>query len=123
MDAPITPGNWTWGTENGQSVARFAGNLLVLRCDRAGAAVRIEQASSAERAVPMTVQTETTRRTLSAAPSSSAPGTVSVSLAARDPLLDAMAFSRGRFAVFTAQEPALYVPSWPEVSRVVEDCR
>jgi hypothetical protein len=34
-----------------------------------------------------------------------------------------MAFSRGRFAIETAGLPTLYVPSWPEVSRVVEDCR
>ncbi|MDG2003332.1 MAG: hypothetical protein P8J20_08375 [Novosphingobium sp.] len=48
---------------------------------------------------------------------------IAVTLPASDPLLDAMAFSRGRFAVETAGLPTLYVPSWPEVSRVIEDCR
>ena len=44
-------------------------------------------------------------------------------LPARDPLLDAMAFSKGRFAVEVAGLPTLYLPSWIEVSRVIEDCR
>jgi len=34
-----------------------------------------------------------------------------------------MAFSRGRFALETAGQETLYLPSWPEISRVVEDCR
>ena len=42
---------------------------------------------------------------------------------ARDPLLDAMAFSKGRFALEVAGLPTLYVPSYPEVTRVIEDCR
>jgi len=38
-------------------------------------------------------------------------------------LLDAMALARGRFAVEVAGYPALYLPNWAEVARVVEDCR
>ena len=45
------------------------------------------------------------------------------SLGARDPLLDQMAFSKGRFAVEVAGRTPLYLPSWPEVTRVIEDCR
>ena len=44
-------------------------------------------------------------------------------LTATDPLLDAMAFSRGRFATAASGAPMLTVPSAPEVTRVVEDCR
>jgi hypothetical protein len=40
-----------------------------------------------------------------------------------DPLLDQMAFSRGRFLVTSEDGPSLVVPAWPEFSRVVEDCR
>ena len=50
-------------------------------------------------------------------------GALAVTLDARDPLLDAMAFSRGRFAIEVAGQPALYLPSWSEVGRVIEDCR
>ena len=45
------------------------------------------------------------------------------SVPARDPLLDAMAFSRGRFAVEVSGGPTLVVPAYPEVTRVIEDCR
>ena len=38
-------------------------------------------------------------------------------------LLDAMAFSRGRFAIDVNGLPSLYLPAWPEVGRVIEDCR
>jgi len=38
-------------------------------------------------------------------------------------LLDAMALSKGRFAVELEGEAALYLPAWAEVSRVIEDCR
>jgi hypothetical protein len=34
-----------------------------------------------------------------------------------------MAFSKGRFAIEAGSAPPLYLPSWPEVTRVVEDCR
>ena len=46
-----------------------------------------------------------------------------VSLPASDPLLDQMAFSRGRFLVAAEGGPSLVVPAWPELARVVEDCR
>ncbi len=44
-------------------------------------------------------------------------------LAVGDPLLDAMAFSRGKFVFAGAGLPDLVLPSWAEVSRVIEDCR
>mgnify|MGYP006891167444 CR=1 FL=1 len=43
-------------------------------------------------------------------------------LNATDPLLDAMALTKGRFAVEVGAAK-LYLPSWAEVSRVIEDCR
>ena len=43
-------------------------------------------------------------------------------LPSNDPLLDAMAFSKGRFAI-ELDLMKLYLPSWPEVTRVIEDCR
>ncbi len=46
-----------------------------------------------------------------------------IALAATDPLLDAMAFSRGRFTVEVPGTTALVLPSHAEVGRVIEDCR
>ena len=42
---------------------------------------------------------------------------------AYDPLLDAIAFSRGRFTVESESGAMLVLPAWPEPARVVEDCR
>lgn len=123
-DAPITPGDWTWASDGGQSVARFAGGALELRCERDGGTVTIRRAGTIAAAnAPMTIATSSATRTVDAQSQAASPAGVRASIPARDSLLDAVAFSRGRFAVDVAGLPPLYVPSWPEVSRVIEDCR
>ena len=120
-DADQTPGTWTWGMEAGQSTARFGGNLLILRCDRAAGQISIMRgAVSAQGQVPVSITTVQGTRGLTG--TATADG-ISLSIAAGDRLLDAMAFSRGRFLFDNAGSPPLYLPSWSEVSRVVEDCR
>lgn len=44
-------------------------------------------------------------------------------LGAYDPLLDAIASSRGRIGFSTSGLAVLVVPPWAEVGRVIEDCR
>jgi hypothetical protein len=44
-------------------------------------------------------------------------------LSAGDPLLEQMAFSRGRFLVTAEGGASLVVPASPEFARVIEDCR
>ena len=122
-DMPITPGNWQWRLEGNRSVARFAGDALLLSCNRETGSITLIRPGEASGPVPMTIQTWTLSRTLSAAALPGPPPVIALSLQPRDGLLDAMAFSRGRFAVETAGLPTLYVPSWTEVSRVIEDCR
>jgi len=65
--------------------------------------------SSAARSVPASFDPATKR--------------ITIQLSAYDPLLDALAFSRGRFAIVASGTPALVLPAWPEIARVVEDCR
>lgn len=68
----------------------------------------------------ITIRTETLDRTIPAS------GNETLAVAALNPadtLLDAMAFSKGRFAVEPAGGAPLYLPAWPEVTRVVEECR
>lgn len=116
-DAPITPGDWTWSNEGGQSVARFAGGAIELRCDRANDVVLLRLARGS---APVTVTTSSVTRTLPATTETSG---ITVRMGRNDPLLDAIALSRGRFAIDAGNAGTLYVPSWPEISRVVEDCR
>ena len=51
------------------------------------------------------------------------PPAIAASAGARDPRLDQIAFSRGRFLVDVAGQSRLVLPAWPEVARVIEDCR
>jgi hypothetical protein len=123
-DAPITPGDWHWAREGAESVARFGapGNSrFVIRCAAANRTISLDLPNpGASQNVSMTLITASQTRALWLQPRGAWLETV---LNARDPLLDAMAFSRGRFAVKADGVTALYVPSWPEVSRVIEDCR
>ena len=71
----------------------------------------------------MIVATETASRTFALERSAGSSGTGYSSLAARDPFLDAMAFSRGRFAVAVTGQPNLYLPARPDITRFLEECR
>ena len=70
----------------------------------------------------MRIRTETGDRIFNAAPIAGT-NAVSITLNADDPLLDAMAITKGRFAVELEGASTLYLPSWAEVTRVIEDCR
>ena len=122
-DAPLTPGTWRWAMEGNRSVARFADSQLALVCDRAAGTVTLLRQGSGADHVPVTVLTGTQVRPISGTPLAGEPPCVGAVLNPRDNLLDAMALSRGRFSVEVAGLPTLYVPSWSEVTRVVEDCR
>jgi hypothetical protein len=123
MDAPLTPGDWIYQA----GVARFgepaSGARLTMRCDRASGAVEIARAGTAGLPLQMIVRAELMERGVDAVPAESDPAMITARVPARDPLLDAMAFSKGRFAVEIAGLPTLHVPSYPEVTRVIEDCR
>jgi hypothetical protein len=118
MDAPITPGEWRYAG----GTATFAGSdgsaLLTMRC--VGGTVAFDRAGVAAGAPSFVLRSETVSRSLSP---TSAGGWTSAALPAQDSLLDAIAFSKGRFAVENAGLPTLYIPAYPEVTRVIEDCR
>ena len=128
IDRPQTPGDWSYLVEPGETLARFgtsATPLLVIACNLRTREIGIVRATSAPKQgdVAMRISTETTSRPVIAQAASNAPARVMATLAPRDPLLDAMAITRGRFAVEVEGEAGLYVPAWAEVTRVIEDCR
>ena len=125
--ATATPlaGNWTYSAVTGGSEATFANTSaqpqLTITCARATRQVTLSKPASA--AAPFfSVWTTAQTRQL---PSSYNPATgkLSATLAAFDPLLDAIAFSRGRVEFSVGEQAALVIPSWAEAARVVEDCR
>ena len=145
MDAPQTPGDWFYfsglsdRSSNGRAVFAISESepLFMMTCtSQRSPEIRLSRSTTQSGPRTMTIRTETTTRALSADAASRRtaayidmpiwemmPGTVSVTLPANDPLLDAMALSKGRFALEVEGEPTLYLPAWAEVTRVIEDCR
>lgn len=132
-DLPQSAGSWTYAAEATGSAASFSqqgtGPLAVLRCDRSRSAIVLQRAGAASGPVPATITTSSTTRRLTAtsanppATAASAPPHFEIVFTVRDPLLDAMAFSRGRFMLEVAGTQTLVLPVWSELGRVIEDCR
>ena len=85
--------------------------------------ITLSRAGRVNGMVPMRILTETATRILTAQNTGGQLPMVATTLNANDRLLDAMALSKGRFAVEVPGLPTLYIPSWAEVTRVIEDCR
>ncbi|MCJ2184887.1 hypothetical protein MTR62_19675, partial [Novosphingobium sp. 1949] len=120
-----TPGTWRLSAGADGSFARFGaasgGDLFSLQCDARTRTITLRRsAPGATGRASLAITTSDGAQALSAF--ADAQGYV-VTLPAGSPLLDQMAFSRGRFAVTLTGQPTLYLPSWTEVSRVIEDCR
>jgi hypothetical protein len=121
MDAPQTPGDWRYQTQPGGGIATFlapgGATVFEMTCD-GGRQVTLAQPGRGGN--QMIVRSEALERTL---PATAAGGAALATLAPSDRLLDAMAFSKGRFAIEVPGTAPLYLPAWPEVTRVIEDCR
>ena len=120
IDRPQTPGDWQYGREGNRSFASFGSGdtpRFGLTCTDSR---RIALVAPGPGGPEMRVRTETEQRILTG---SRQDGALVVELPANDPLLDAMAITRGRFAIEPTGAPGLYIPAWAEVTRVIEDCR
>ena len=117
-------GTWSYRPFAGGSEAVFANAAapqLTIRCARS--ARRVEISKPARGAAPfLFVWTSANTRNLPAS-FKPATGQLVAELAATDPLLDSLAFSRGRVAFSASGTSALVLPSAPEIDRVIEDCR
>lgn len=71
----------------------------------------------------VTIRTSSTMRTLVARSTGADDRYWAAELETRDAILDAMAFSRGRFALQLTDGSEWIIRPWPELSRVIEDCR
>jgi hypothetical protein len=122
MDAPLTPGDWRYAAGTATFFGADGGALLTLRC--AAGAVTLERAGIGNEFAPtLIVRSEAASRALSPTTSSGPPGSTAASLPAQDSLLDAIAFPRGASRSKAPGCPTLYVPPYPEITRVIEDCR
>ena len=110
--APLAVGQWSYVGTLGGSEARF-GSAFSIRCDRIARRVTLRRIGPVLAApAAMTITTDLGMRTLPA------DGVVSNG----DAVLDAIAFSRGRFIV-DGGGVRLVLPASPEAARSIEDCR
>ncbi len=127
LDAPQTPGTWTYVSEPGETLALYGTDpqnpAFILRCGAGEIGLARVVSTQSTQARVMSITTETTRRQLTASPIANRQPLAATTLDPRDPLLDAMAITKGRFSVQVEGERTLYLPAWVEVSRVIEDCR
>jgi len=128
IDAPQTPGNWFYAAMAPYTYAAFGPAatqpLASIRCDRTTRTVSIGRISGSTTQQAMTIRAETMERTFAAEPRQGSVETLlAVDLPAADPFFDAIAFSQGRFMIEVAGEAPLFLPAWPEISRVIDDCR
>ncbi len=127
MDAPSTPGSWRYESSASGPLAVFIGSQgrgdFVLSCDPAGGPIRFWRAGASPAPRIMSIRTETATRSFQVVQAEDTNPYLTTSISGSDPLLDAMALSKGRFAVEVEGQTPLYLPAWAEVSRVIEDCR
>ena len=106
---PLSPGDWEYAmlSTSPAAIFRSGRTSFSIACRGRALALAISGAPG-----PLVIRTSYGERRLAAG-----------QVAADDPLLDQMAFSRGRFLVAVEGGLSLVVPAWPEFARVVEDCR
>ena len=125
VNSPSISGSWAYrSTATGSDAAFMDGSAvrrMVIACTSANRVVTISMTSTTA-APSINIYTSESSRALAAR---FEPRTfqLSADVAARDSLLDSIAFSRGRLALAIAGSAPLVVPAWAEAARVVEDCR
>ena len=125
-DWPLTPGDWTYSRDSRGSVGQFGASgrraMLSLRCDMQTRRVTLLREASAP-AQHVDIRTSSMTKQLPAQLTGGTPAYVVAEIMSNDPILDAMAFSRGRILVEAEGQQPVILPSWAEIARIVEDCR
>ena len=123
----LTPlaGTWSYRSYAGGSEAAFADTggvrRLIVRCNRIARTISIARTGVPAATAVLYIWTSSASRGVPARFETSQ--ILTADLAATDPLLDAIAFTRGRFATSALGAPLIAFPGWPESERVIEDCR
>lgn len=125
-DWPLTAGEWRYQQAGVSSSATFgvagAPPVLTLRCEMPSRQV-VFAAAAARGAGQMIVRTTFGAASWPLQASTANPGQFVSVRAGSDPALDQIAFSRGRFLIQVPGAAPLVLPTWAEITRVVEDCR
>ena len=124
-DWTIAAGAWVYRRDDRGSIALYgtpgADALVTLRCDKARAKLFLSRASDV--GGTMMVRTSSTSKAITVQLTGGKPAYAASEIGGSDPVLDAMAFSRGRIALELSGTLNIAIPVWAEIGRVVEDCR
>jgi hypothetical protein len=129
IDRAATPGDWSYRQDTAGSAALFsagsAGTRFAIRCDRSERRIRFERAGLLDpgASARLTVMTTAGSASYALGNAGGTPPMVAATVAATDPFLDRLVYTRGRFLVQVTGTDDLVLPGWAEVARVVEDCR
>jgi hypothetical protein len=96
--------------------------MLSLRCDVQTRRITLSREASAP-AQHVDIRTSSMTKQLPAQLTGGTPAYVAAEIMSNDPILDAMAFSRGRILVEAEGQQPVILPSWAEIAHIVEDCR
>lgn len=126
------PGDWSWSESEGRSRAEFGeatgaqaqaqaqGWQFAIVCASEFARISlIRRAPSTDGAIFDVWTTHENRRYQARHEDRAAV----ITFEAADDILDAIALSRGHFGIAVEGTEPLLIPSWSEVTRVIEDCR
>ena len=124
-DWPLAAGDWVYRQDERGSIALFgpmnADALVTLRCDRTRQRIYLARAGSG--AGRIVIRSSSTLKEFAGSATGGAVPYIATEIMPRDPILDAMIFSRGRIAIEVSGQTPLAIPSWAEIGRVVEECR
>jgi hypothetical protein len=124
-DWPLAAGDWVYRQDERGSIALFgqpnADAVVTLRCDKARQRIYLARAGSGSGSI--VIRSSSTMKQFAGSPTGGALPFIATEILPRDPILDAMIFSRGRIALEVTGQMPLAMPSWAEIGRVVEDCR
>lgn len=133
----MVPGNWRYlrdGTSGSSSATYATGgdaggaNALAITCLRSQRVLSFQLARSlvgeiARGVTDLTIITTFGSKKYAIITSPDSQGTILFRIPAFDPFLDSVAYSRGRFGLTAPGGGRWIFPAWPEVARVLEDCR
>lgn len=128
-DRVATPGDWSYREDATGSVAQFglagAAVRFAVRCEKAAQRIRFERSGVLEPGSSARLTLTSTAGTASyvLANIGGSPPNVAASTGATDMFLDKLVYTRGRFLVRADGAEEMVLPSWAELTRVVEDCR
>ena len=126
-DWPIAKGDWVYRDDARGSIALFgepqSDAQFLIRCDAGRKRIYLSRAGQVNGLTNMGIRTSTDNKAYSAGPAGGPLPYVAAEIQVNDPILDSIAFSRGRFVIEIAGMAPLAIPVYPEFTRVVEDCR